>query len=72
MGLEWLKEDPMDAIRGALSNSKMIKNFEEILNKPYVKLEYSPKDFYQTPSGKIEFYSKIAEELGYSPLPVVA
>ena len=72
MGLEWLKEDPMDAIRRALSKSRMIKNFEEILNKPYVKLEYPPKDLYQTPSGKIEFYSKIAEELGYSPLPVVA
>ncbi|MDW8034896.1 MAG: molybdopterin-dependent oxidoreductase [Candidatus Korarchaeum sp.] len=66
-----LEEDPLEAIRKALSKSKMVRSYEELLSKPYVELIYPSKDTYQTPSGKIEFYSEIASKRGYSPLPRV-
>ncbi|MEM2730171.1 MAG: molybdopterin-dependent oxidoreductase [Candidatus Korarchaeum sp.] len=72
LGMPELEEDPIEVMRTALSKSKMVRSFEELLIKPYVELIYPSKNVYQTPSGKIEFYSELALERGYSPLPRVA
>ncbi|MEM0042321.1 MAG: molybdopterin dinucleotide binding domain-containing protein, partial [Candidatus Korarchaeum sp.] len=72
LGMPELEEDPIEVMRTALSKSKMVRSFEELLTKPYVELIYPSKNVYQTPSGKIEFYSELALERGYSPLPRVA
>ena len=67
-----LKEDPIQAFERAVRGSKMLRApVEEVMRRGYVKLEYPPKHEYQTPSGRIEFFSSAAERLGYSPLPVV-
>ena len=67
-----LYEDPIEALKRALRSSKMLDGgLDALMEKGYVKLKYPPKDSYQTPSGKIEFYSSKALEMGYSPLPNV-
>ncbi len=66
------KEDPIRAFEGAVKGSMMLRvPVEEVMRRGYVRLEYPPKHEYQTPSGRIEFYSSTAERLGYSPLPVL-
>ncbi len=67
-----LDEEPLEAMRRALSGSRMVRSFEELLDKPYVELIYPSKEVYQTPSRRIEFYSEIALRRGYSPLPQIA
>lgn len=58
-------EDPFDSVKKAIGE----RIFEELIKKGYVKLPYKRLDEYQTPSGKIEFYSRLAVEKGYLPLP---
>ena len=64
----WLYEDPLDALRVALRNA-LEASFEDLFAGRVVKLKYRPREEYQTPSGKVEFYSTLALERGFDPLP---
>ncbi len=63
--------DPMELVGDMLRESSMIKDLNELRDKVSVRLKYPPKESYQTPSGRIEFYSTKAESMGYSPLPSI-
>lgn len=73
LGHEALYEDPMEAMDGVLRRSEMTghSGLEELRRRGWVELRYPPKDEYQTPSGRIEFFSSRAEEIGLSPLPKI-
>lgn len=60
--------DPVEALRLALEGA-LEGSFEDLLRGEVVRLRYRPLDEYQTPSGRLEFYSSRAAELGFSPLP---
>jgi len=65
-----LYEDEWEIIRNLLAKSKMVNfTLEELRSKGFAKLKTFPKDKYQTPTGKIEFYSQKAEQRGLNPLP---
>jgi len=65
-----LYEDEWEIIRNILAKSKMIDfTLEELRSKGFAKLKTFPKDEYQIPSGKIEFYSQKAKQRGLNPLP---
>ncbi|MEM1628797.1 MAG: molybdopterin-dependent oxidoreductase [Desulfurococcaceae archaeon] len=64
----WVYENPLDALRKAMEKS-IEGSFEELLQGKTLRLKYRLKDEYQTPSGRIEFYSSIAIEKGLNPLP---
>ncbi len=66
---KWVYEDPWKAIENALKNALENGSFKELLMGKVLKLKYRPISDYQTPTGKIEFYSKRAEELGLNPIP---
>jgi anaerobic selenocysteine-containing dehydrogenase len=70
MGLpEWVCEDPWRvvtrALRGAVEGDP-----EDLLRGAVLRLRRRPLEEYQTPSGRVEFYSSRALEAGLSPLPV--
>ncbi len=64
----WLYEKTEEALAKAMANS-----FEDgrgfLLSPETRALRTKPKDYYPTGSGKIEFYSKKALDLGINPLP---
>ncbi len=61
-------EDPWDALRKVLEGA-VEGSFEELLSGKTLKLKYRPRDEYQTPTGKIEFYSTTAYKKNLNPLP---
>jgi anaerobic selenocysteine-containing dehydrogenase len=69
-GEYWGKNVEAD-LDDVLSPSGM--NFKQFIEKGYLrgKLEYSKheKNGFSTPTGKVELYSTIMEDLGYDPLP---
>ncbi|MFX1514536.1 MAG: molybdopterin-dependent oxidoreductase [Promethearchaeota archaeon] len=67
---KWVYEDPWEAVRKALKKSFKNGTFEDLLNGKIVELECRHPNHYQTPTKKIEFYSKKAEGLDSFPLPV--
>jgi anaerobic selenocysteine-containing dehydrogenase len=71
LGLEvwWLHEDHWKAIGKALEDAFENGGFSEMDRGKVLKLKMKPKNKYQTPSEKIEFYSIRAKMLGFSPLP---
>lgn len=65
-----LYENELEIVRNLLAKSKMVNfTLEELMSKGFAKLRTFPKDEYQTPSGKIEFYSQKAKQRGLNPLP---
>jgi anaerobic selenocysteine-containing dehydrogenase len=73
LGLEapGLYEDPWAVLEKAFEGAVQEPGtFQGILNGHRTKLKYRPRDQYQTPSGKMEFYSQAAEARGHSPLPL--
>lgn len=58
-------ESPMRALIKAIGRSI----YEELITKGFTTLPYRKLNEYQTPSGKIEFYSNKAKEFNLSPLP---
>jgi anaerobic selenocysteine-containing dehydrogenase len=66
---EWLFEDPWKAVEKALEKSFEGGSFQDLLAGAAVKLRSRPREAYQTPSGKIEFSSSVAEARGHSGLP---
>ncbi|MGR3317253.1 MAG: molybdopterin dinucleotide binding domain-containing protein, partial [Candidatus Anammoxibacter sp.] len=68
---EWLDENEVDAIKHVMAKSNLVDfSFEELREKGFMKMKAMPVDDIKTPSGKIEFYSQLAEKDGISPLPV--
>jgi len=57
--------DPYDILKIAFGEEILKK----LLDSGYTYLEFKPRDNYQTPSGKIEFYSFLAAREGLSPIP---
>lgn len=68
---EWLDENEIDAIKNVMKKSNLVDfTFEELCENGFMKMKAMPVDDIKTPSGKIEFYSQLAEKDGISPLPV--
>ncbi|MEZ0344944.1 MAG: molybdopterin-dependent oxidoreductase [Infirmifilum sp.] len=68
LGLEDICISVEEALRIALEGG-LEGSFDELLKGRVLRLRYRRLDEYQTPSGKIEFYSTRALELGLDPLP---
>jgi len=66
---EWLYENPWEALSKALADTFENGSLDDLLNGEVMKLKLRPKNEYQTASGKIEFHSSKADELGFNPLP---
>ncbi|MFX0062990.1 MAG: molybdopterin-dependent oxidoreductase [Candidatus Hermodarchaeota archaeon] len=67
---EWLYEDPWEAVKKTLENTLDTGTFGDLMKGKNLALKNKPFNTYQTSTGKIEFYSTKAEELGLSPLPI--
>ena len=67
---QWLYQPPWDAVQVALSEAFLNGSFDQVLAGGQAKLKMKPRNEYQTPSGKIEFYSSKARKLGLPPLPI--
>lgn len=64
-------EDEAAVIKEVMRKSKLIDfSFDELRERGFMKMKAMPVDNFSTPSGKIEFYSQLAEKDGISPLPV--
>ena len=59
-----IEEDPWRAVDVAIGG-----RLAELRERGVMELETPPHDRYETPSGKIEFYSTLAESKGHPPLP---
>ncbi|MEM2343613.1 MAG: molybdopterin-dependent oxidoreductase [Sulfolobales archaeon] len=70
LGLEdpMMSEDVWSALRKALEHA-IEGSFEELLSGKTLRLRYRPRYEYQTPTGRIEFYSTTACKKGLNPLP---
>jgi len=67
---EHLYEDDMTVIHNILEKSNLFTgSVDELFQKGFLKLKTYPRDVYQTPSSKIEFYSSTAIKMGINPLP---
>lgn len=62
-------EDPVHALSVSMKNSLDNGNFSDLMNGKMLKLAYPQIKEFQTPSGKVELFSSIAEKLGYSSTP---
>jgi anaerobic selenocysteine-containing dehydrogenase len=71
---EWLYEDPWDVVRQALQGALEddVSGWARLLTGERVRLKRKPRDYYPTPSGKIEFDSTQAREMDSPGLPVQA
>jgi anaerobic selenocysteine-containing dehydrogenase len=67
---KWLFEEPWKAVEKSLENAIEEGSSHDLLAGRPVRLRCRPRDEYQTPSGKIELSSSVAEAQGYSPLPM--
>jgi anaerobic selenocysteine-containing dehydrogenase len=67
---DWLYEDPWRAVELSLENAFEGDSFQSLISGEILTLKTKPKDSYSTPSGKIEFFSSKAAELGLNPLPI--
>lgn len=66
---KWIYENPWNALKKAFKGAFEKGSFKDLMEDETLKLKSKPKNRYQTPTGKIEFYSKKAEEIGLNPLP---
>ncbi|MDQ7824410.1 MAG: molybdopterin-dependent oxidoreductase [Candidatus Eremiobacteraeota bacterium] len=66
---EWLFEDPLECLRNALSGAFVTGTFDDLLAGKLLELSTRGENEFQTPSGKLEFYSQEALRQGFSPLP---
>ncbi len=67
-----LFEPDEDVIKRLISTSKSIEgNYENLLEKGFLRMKQLPLLEFQTTSGKIEFSSSKAQELGLSSFPTI-
>jgi anaerobic selenocysteine-containing dehydrogenase len=67
---DWLYEDAWAAVELALENAFEGSGLESLRSGEMLTLKTKPKNNYSTPSGKIEFHSSRAVEIGLNPLPM--
>ena len=65
----WLFQEPKEVLSEALSGALEWGDWNTLLSGTAIKLKTRPRDFYPTPSGKIEFSSSTALEMGIEGLP---
>jgi anaerobic selenocysteine-containing dehydrogenase len=65
----YLFEDPWKAVEQSFTDALEEGTFSDLMQGNMVTLKMYPRDEYQTPSGKLEFYSTTAEKMGADPLP---
>ncbi|MEM3730377.1 MAG: molybdopterin-dependent oxidoreductase [Candidatus Bathyarchaeia archaeon] len=68
---KWLYDDAWETVEKAFGDSFENGSFQDLMNGKTLRLKAKPKDEYQTPTGKIELYSTVAEKLGFSALPML-
>jgi anaerobic selenocysteine-containing dehydrogenase len=66
---EWVFEDPWSALKTATSEAFDDGSLDDLFKGKVLKLRQRPRMEYQTPSGKIDFFSSMARERGADPLP---
>jgi anaerobic selenocysteine-containing dehydrogenase len=66
----WLYEDAWNSVELALENALEGGTFQSLRSGEMLTLKTKSKNNYSTPSGKIEFYSSIAAEIGLNPMPI--
>ena len=66
---DWLYEDPWEAVGLALQDAFEEGSLESLRSGAILTLKRKPRNGYPTPSGKIEFRSSRAVEIGLKPLP---
>jgi anaerobic selenocysteine-containing dehydrogenase len=66
---KWLFDDPWNALRKALNETFVDGTIQDLLEGSVLKLRRRSMVEYQTPSGKIEFYSSRAKDSGVTALP---
>jgi anaerobic selenocysteine-containing dehydrogenase len=66
----WLFEDPWHALGAAMKDTFENGCLDDLLKGSVLKLRQRPREEYQTPSGKIEFYSSGAPDKCANPLPL--
>jgi len=64
-----LYEDPWQVLEKAFAEALENGNFAELRAGKALKLRVAASDQYQTPSGRIEFYSSSAQQAGHPPVP---
>jgi len=64
---QWVYGDPWAEVGRALKDAFVEGGYRDLMNGSTVRLRMRPLDEYQTPSGRLEFFSTAAE--GVSPLP---
>jgi len=69
LNVSWIFEDPWRALEKALDNAFEDGCFRDLVEGKILKLKCRPRNEYQTPTGRIEFYSIKAEREGLNPLP---
>ena len=67
---DWLYEDAWNSVELALENALEGGTFQSLRSGEMLTLKTKSKNNYSTPSGKIEFYSSIAAEIGLNPMPI--
>lgn len=66
---DWLYEDPWVAVELALEDACEEGSLESLRSGEVLKLRRKPRNNYTTPSGKIEFHSSGAVEMGLNRMP---
>jgi anaerobic selenocysteine-containing dehydrogenase len=66
----WLHEDRWQALEMALREAFAEASLHELLDGQVLRLKLRPNNEYQTPSGRIEFSSSTAHEIGVHQIPV--
>ncbi|UCF78836.1 MAG: molybdopterin-dependent oxidoreductase, partial [Candidatus Eiseniibacteriota bacterium] len=69
---EWLFEDPWTVLETAVGGALEGGDFRALMSGKMLRLRTRPKGEFPTPSGRIEFCSTRAAQLGLSPLPAQA
>ena len=67
---DWLYKDAWGVIELALADAFEGDDFASPRSGEMLTLKTKPKNYYSTPSGRIEFYSSIAAEIGLNPMPI--
>jgi anaerobic selenocysteine-containing dehydrogenase len=67
---EWLNEDPWAVLEEVLGGQFIDGTFDDLMGGATLKLRTRSRAEYQTPTGKMEFVSKKAAELGFDSLPL--
>ncbi|MCX6578941.1 MAG: molybdopterin-dependent oxidoreductase [Candidatus Aminicenantes bacterium] len=66
---QWVLADPWKELEKAFEGAFVDGTFQDLLAGKTLLLKLKPPDRYNTPSGKLEFYSSRALEMGIAPLP---